>query len=72
MGAPAAAGGLLVGQVDHAFRSALVGLAHGQYVGGVDGREVANLAGEGRPGAERCVERPTADRKRLLGRRLSE
>ena len=49
MGAPAAAGGLLVGQVDHAVRRAFVCLTHGQYIGGVDGREVANLAGKRRP-----------------------
>ena len=66
MGAPAAAGGLLVGQVDHAFRSALVCLAHGQHIRGVNGREVANVAGKGRPG-QSVVESP-ADRKRLLER----
>ncbi len=50
MGSPAAPGGLLVGQIDHALRSALLGLPHGQHIGGVDGREVANVAGKGSAG----------------------
>ena len=36
--------------VDHAFRSTLIRLAHSQHVGGVDGSEVANIASEGRAG----------------------
>ena len=65
MGAASASRGLLVGQVDHAFRSALLGLTHGQHIGGVDGREIANVAGEGRAG-QSSVERGQIV-SRLLG-----
>src|SRR5580704_12511447 len=55
MSAPAASCGLFAGQIDHTFRSTLVGLTHGQHIGGVNGREVTNVAGEGRAG-QRCVQ----------------
>ena len=66
MGSPAAAGGLLVSQVNHAFRSALRGLLHCQHIGGVDGREVANVAGKGRSG-QRGVKRRQIVRVFLSG-----
>ena len=46
----AAADGLLVRQVDGAALLSLLGLAHGERVGGVDGGEVADFAGKGRAG----------------------
>ena len=55
MGSSTAAGGLLVSQVNHAFRSALGGLVHCQYIGGVNGWEVTNFAGKGGSG-QRGVE----------------
>ena len=50
MRAASAPRGLLVGQVDHALRSTFLSLTHSQGIGGVNGREVANVAGKGRAG----------------------
>ena len=50
MRAASASAGLLVGQVDGAALLSLLGFAHGERVGGINGREVADLAGKGRAG----------------------
>src|ERR1700677_4965438 len=50
MGSAATPRGLLIREVDHAFRGVLPGLLHGEHVGRMNGGEVANLACEGSPG----------------------
>ncbi len=50
MGSASASCGLLVGQINHPFRSAFLSLTHGQHIRGVNRREVANIAGKRRPG----------------------
>jgi hypothetical protein len=46
MGSPSPPGSLFICHVNHAFGSAFIRFPHRQYIGGVNRREVANIACE--------------------------